>query len=66
MTAAQLGSILNFAQVACKAKFKIEPKCAAVKVLPQIEVSNDFYVNFFFQQLTKNGCMLGRPWTTKF
>ena len=48
LTAAQLGSILNFAQVACMAKFKIEPKCEAVKVTPLTEVSNDFYVKFFF------------------
>ena len=32
LTAAHLGSFLNFAQLARMAKFKIEPKCAAVKV----------------------------------
>ena len=39
MTAAHLGTILNFAQVARKAKFKIESKCAAVKVTPLTEVA---------------------------
>ena len=39
MTTANLGSFLNFAQLACMAKFKIEPKCAAVKVTPLSEVA---------------------------
>ena len=39
LTAAHLGSFLNFAQLACMAKFKIELKCAAVKVAPPIEVA---------------------------
>ena len=39
LTAAHLGSFVNFAQLACMAKFKIEPKCAAVKVTPLTEVA---------------------------
>ena len=39
LTAAHLGSFLNFAQLGCIAKFKIEPKCAAVKVMPLTEVA---------------------------
>ena len=34
LTAAHLGSFLNFAQLARMAKFKIELKCAVVKVTP--------------------------------
>ena len=34
-----MGSFLNFAQLACTAKFKIGPKCAAVKVNPLTEVA---------------------------
>ena len=37
LTASHLVSFLNFAQLACTAKFKIEPKCAAVKVTPLTE-----------------------------
>ena len=39
MTAAHLGSFLNFAQLACTAKFKIGPKCAVVEVNPLTEVA---------------------------
>ena len=39
LTAALLGSFLNFAQLACTAKFNIEPKCAAVKATPQTEAA---------------------------
>ena len=39
LTAAHLGSFLNFAQLARMAKFKIELKCAAVKVKPLTEVA---------------------------
>ena len=39
LTSARLGSFVNFAQLACMAKFKIEPKCAAVKVTPLTEVA---------------------------
>ena len=34
LTAMHLGSFLNFAQLACTANLQIEPKCAAVKVMP--------------------------------
>ena len=37
LTAAPLGSFINFAQLAGTAKFKIEPKCSAVKVTPLTE-----------------------------
>jgi hypothetical protein len=39
LTDAHLGSILNFDQLSCTAKFKIEPKCAADKVTPLTEVA---------------------------
>ena len=39
LTAAHLGSILNFAMQPSWAKFKKEPKCAAVKVTPLTEVA---------------------------
>ena len=39
LTTADLGSFLNFAQLACKAKFKIEPKCAAVKLTLLTEIA---------------------------
>ena len=38
LTAAHLDSCLNFSQLTCMAKFKIEPKCAAVKVTSPTEV----------------------------
>ena len=34
LTAAALGSFLNFAQQAHMPEFKVKPKCAAVKVTP--------------------------------
>ena len=49
LTAAHLGSFLNFAQLARTATFKIEPKCTAVKVTSLSEVAltllrkNTFY-----------------------
>ena len=46
MTAAHLGSFLNFDQLSCTAKFKIEPKCAVVKVTPLTEV--------VLEKITKN------------
>ena len=46
MTAVHLGSFLNFAQLACTAKFKIEPKCAAVKVTPLTEVASEVILNW--------------------
>ena len=46
MTAAHLGSFLNFDQLSRTAKFKIEPKCAAVKVTPLTEVA--------LEKITKN------------
>ena len=46
MTAVHLGSFFNFPQLACTAKFKIEPKCAAVKVTPLTEV--------VLEKITKN------------
>ena len=42
LTASHLVSFLNFAQLACTAKFNIEPKCAAVKVTPLTEVIKPF------------------------
>ena len=39
LTAAHLGSFLNFAQLAHMAKFKIEPRYAAVTVMPVTEVA---------------------------
>ena len=47
LTEAHLGSFLNFSQLACKAKFKIEPKCPAVKVtflskVALLHLLNDF------------------------
>ena len=39
LTLAHLGSILNFAVQASWAKFKKEPKCTAVKVMPLTEVA---------------------------
>ena len=49
LTAAHLGSFLNFAQLAHTATFKIEPKCTAVKETSLSEVAltllrkNKFY-----------------------
>ena len=39
LTAADLGSFLNFTQLGRMTKFKIEPKCAAVKVTSLSEVA---------------------------
>ena len=46
MTAAHLGSFLNFDQLSRTEKFKIEPKCTAVKVTPLTEV--------VLEKITKN------------
>ena len=42
MSSTHLGYFLNSAQLACTAKFKMEPKCAAVKLTPLTEVIKPF------------------------
>ena len=46
LNAAYLGSFLNFAQLACSAKFKIEPKCAEVKETLLTEVASEIILNW--------------------
>ena len=48
LTAVQLSSILNFTQLTCTEKFKIEPKCAAVKVtsLSEVALTQSILPNF--------------------
>ena len=48
-------SLLNFAQLACMVIFKIETKCAAVKVTPLTEVTLYATESFFFLNVQFEG-----------